>query len=144
MIAGEPHMLLVQEFSQKGFWLPGGGVDAGETFQEGAIRETLEEAGVRITLKGVLAFENSPGRRYSRQRVIFLAEPADVGACAPKTCPDYESVGACWVRERDILEGCIPLRGREPLEWAAYCRDGGEVHSMSLLRESKPRHKSRR
>ena len=46
--------LLVQEFADIGFWLPGGRVDPGESFQEAAIREAKEEAGVDVKLTGIM------------------------------------------------------------------------------------------
>ena len=38
--------LAVDESKDRGWWIPGGGLDAGETFAKAAVRETLEEAGV--------------------------------------------------------------------------------------------------
>jgi len=35
-----------------GFWCPGGAVDDKETLKHAATRETMEEAGVIVTLKG--------------------------------------------------------------------------------------------
>ena len=93
--------LLVQEFCSSGYWLPGGGVDPGEDLDKAAIRETLEEAGVEIELKGILRMEYSPKTKYSRLRVIFYGEPVDDSARA-KTIPDFESVGACWVSIDDL------------------------------------------
>ena len=46
--------LAVNETKNRGWWIPGGGVDGGETFREGAHRECMEEAGVEIELKGVI------------------------------------------------------------------------------------------
>lgn len=43
-----------QEVAGMGFWLPGGGLDQGETLRAGAVRETLEEAGVHVTLTSLL------------------------------------------------------------------------------------------
>ena len=58
--------------------MPGGGINFTETFQECAIRETLEEGGIKVTLKGVLRVEHSEANKYgSRMRVIFYAEPKD-------------------------------------------------------------------
>ena len=62
--------------------MPGGAVDAGEGLKHAAHRECLEEAGVEIELKGILAFEYHPcGKLHHddsylvRMRVIFYAEP---------------------------------------------------------------------
>jgi ADP-ribose pyrophosphatase YjhB (NUDIX family) len=115
------------EFAGQGFWLPGGAVDAGETFSQAAIRECMEEAGVMIVLKGLLAIEMHPFEPHHRDqtnvvrmRAIFYAEPIssflDSGGF-PKSIPDFESAGACWVSYEDMCGGLL-LRGSEPLDWA--------------------------
>lgn len=123
--------LLVQEFSNQGFWLPGGGVDTGEDLREAAIRETLEEGGVAVKLTGILSLQFSPHKRYTRMRIIFLAKPVD-DAASPKTIPDFESVGAVWATYSEVLAG-LPLRGQEPARWFAHVANGGHVSPMSLL-----------
>ena len=45
---------MVQEFASQGFWLPAGGLDPGEGLVQCAVRECLEEAGVRVKIKGLL------------------------------------------------------------------------------------------
>ena len=137
--------LLVEECCSQGWWLPGGRVDPGESFEDAARRETMEEAGMEITLKGLLAFEYSPQRRhgageaqyYARQRLVFLAAPTHPDR-PPKSSPDYESVGAEWVSwpdlENEITSGKRRLRGHEPAVWFAHVANGGVVHPMSLLR----------
>lgn len=134
--------LMVQEFSNSGFWLPGGHVENGETLSDGAKRETFEEAGVNVRLIGILSIEYESykteqptlHRGHTRMRVIFLGEPASVAdgeQC--KTLPDYESVGAVWASV-DELEH-MALRGSEPLEWFPYVTNGGTVHALELLSE---------
>ena len=70
--------LAVNETKNRGWWIPGGAVDAGETFRMAAVRECMEEAGIDIELKGVIAVEH---RLFSesgyKMRVIFYAEPRD-------------------------------------------------------------------
>lgn len=39
---------MTQEFAGSGYWIPGGGVDEGETLAQGAVRECWEEAGVQV------------------------------------------------------------------------------------------------
>jgi len=71
--------LAVKETKNRGWWLPAGRVDGAETFEEAAVRETLEEAGVKIKLKGILRVErtvqDSEQGVYARMRVVFYAEP---------------------------------------------------------------------
>ena len=51
--------LAVSETEEKGFgWaMPGGAVDSGQSFQEAALRECQEEAGLRIRLLGIVKIE---------------------------------------------------------------------------------------
>ena len=45
---------MVQEFAKQGYWLPGGGLDEGESLAACAVREGIEEAGLAIDVKGLL------------------------------------------------------------------------------------------
>jgi len=121
------NFVLVHEKEDRGWWLPGGGVDAGQTLSEAAIREAAEEAGCHILLTGVLRIEIGSGRL----RVLWHAKPVD--ASVPlKSVPDKESRGAAWAtfahtmkvcrREAPDVEHCW-LRGLEPLQFFGYlCR----------------------
>ncbi|KAJ3279457.1 hypothetical protein HK104_001452, partial [Borealophlyctis nickersoniae] len=122
--------LVVDEAASQGWWLPGGGVDLNEDLATAAVRETLEEAGVEITIKGILRFEYSPSRHGFRVRIIFYAEPKPTSP-PPKTIPDYESAGACYVSEDELKQ--LPLRGHEPEMWFKYVANGGTVHPLSAL-----------
>lgn len=112
--------VLVHEKDERGWWLPGGGVDAGQTLQEAALRESEEEAGCAIALTGVLRVEYS----FDRLRVIWVGEPLDADAPL-KSVPDKESRGAAWVslaETTDISDGNADvehcwLRGSEPKDW---------------------------
>jgi ADP-ribose pyrophosphatase YjhB (NUDIX family) len=86
----DQRFLVVQEAGSMGFWLPGGRVEVGEQLDKAAERETLEEAGVKIRITGVLKIEFTPKVDSNRLRIIFFAEPFDENNCEPKTIPDYE------------------------------------------------------
>lgn len=86
----DQRFLVVQEAGAMGFWLPGGRVEVGEQLDKAAERETLEEAGVKVRLTGVLKMEFTPKTDTNRLRVIFFAEPLDENDCEAKTIPDYE------------------------------------------------------
>ncbi|ETO37026.1 hypothetical protein RFI_00035 [Reticulomyxa filosa] len=163
--------LMVQEYGDCGFWLPGGRVDPGEELCAAAIRETQEEAGVSIQLKGSLMFfvysffvvlkgilrvefnaikRHSREDCYDRMRVIFYAEPLETKHAEkdlkhksddknddknviPKSIPNYESIGACWVSIEELNSGSIQLRGQEPLQWFNYVNDRKPIHDMHLI-----------
>jgi len=134
--------LLVEEGCNNGWWLPAGRVDPGETFQKAAIRETLEEGGIMVDLKGILRVEHSPfPSGGGRLRVVFYAEPKDDRP--PKSRPNFESVRASWITwdelETALAEKKMHLRGKEPIQWFQYLEKGGTIHSIDLLtREEDP------
>lgn len=93
-------------------------MDPGETFTTAAKRETLEEAGIDIEIKGILGLDYEPHFDYVRMRVVFYAEPVDCDQL-PKSIPNFESAGACWCSSEEINSG-LRLRGKEPKQWARY------------------------
>lgn len=76
--------LLVTRRTDNGMWcIPGGGVDAGETWSEAAIREAKEETGLRVAIDGILCAYSDPdvvlaypdGRHTQIFGVCFRAHP---------------------------------------------------------------------
>eukprot|EP00475_Leptophrys_vorax_P001201 TRINITY_DN1064_c0_g1_i1.p1 TRINITY_DN1064_c0_g1~~TRINITY_DN1064_c0_g1_i1.p1 ORF type:complete len:433 (-),score=99.03 TRINITY_DN1064_c0_g1_i1:1545-2843(-) len=128
--------LIVEECCRQGWWLPGGRVDPGESFETAAIRETHEEAGVDVELTGLLRIEFSPHKQGSRERIIFAARPKDPNA-VPKSEADYESLRAIWISWHDfetkVKSGEMRLRGGEPADWFDYIHRGGTVFPISIL-----------
>jgi len=75
---------------RRGFWtLPAGYLEMGETIEDGARREALEEAGARIVLDGVLAIYSIS--RIGQVQVIFRG--CFDGAPAFIAGPESEAVG---------------------------------------------------
>jgi 8-oxo-dGTP pyrophosphatase MutT (NUDIX family) len=139
--------LLVQEYSNQGFWLPGGGIDAGEFPVAAARRECLEEAGVNVELTGLLRVDIGQKRGSSiiRMRYIFFGSPKNEdpegSSKEAKTYPDFESVGACWISIEELEKHVdhILWRGPEPVEWFRYIARGGVVSPISIIdREGAP------
>jgi len=125
--------LLVHERKHGQRWyLPAGRVEAGETFPEAAKREVLEEAGVPVTLDGILRVEHSPRSDGSaRMRMIFLASPTD--DTPPKSEPDEESLEARWVTVEEIEELTLPLRSPEVIRLFEQVQRGVTIMPMSML-----------
>ena len=126
--------LVVREASRGNLWyLPAGRVEPGETFQEAAIREAYEEAGIEVKLDGVLRVEYSPVPGGARMRVIFVGRP--VSDKPPKHTPDDESLEAKWVTLEELSR--LDLRGGEVMDLFSEVENGAFVSPMSILgRES--------
>lgn len=133
--------LMTQEYAGAGFWVPGGGVDPGETLVAAAERECWEEAGVHVKLRGILAVESHHAGAW--RRVIFWGEPLDAFSsqlppcCCPKTLPDFESAGASWVAVSELER--LPLRSAsEPCRWFPAMASGAaqqlclQYHTLEL------------
>ncbi len=116
------HFLLVHERKHGQLWyLPAGRVEPGESFAHAAVRETLEETGVRVRLDGILKIEHTPMGATARLRMVFTATPIDPDA-KPKRLADEHSLEARWVTLKEAE--ALPLRGPDVLEHlTAVARD---------------------
>ena len=130
--------LAVLENQAMGWWLPGGGVDFGESFEAGGLRECVEEANVQVTIKGVLNvdyFSRVNGDK-AKMRMIYYCEPVSLEAANnPKDWVDRESQKAEWktVAELEELKRKKMLRGAELLNWATYLESGGHIYPKSMF-----------
>ena len=111
--------LLVEERDQDGgtvWYLPAGGVNAGEDFLAAAVRETQEEAGIIIEPVGLLGADQrlAEDGQATKIRCVFLGKM--VGGSL-KTVPDDESVRAAWLHKADVPQ--LRLRDGEVIEWIA-------------------------
>ena len=122
--------LLIHERKQGQPWyLPAGRVEPGESFEQAACRETLEESGIPVRLLGIIRVEYSPGPTGARMRVAYLAEPLD--DTPPKSVADDESLGAAWVTLDDLTR--YPLRGGQVPALLEYVAAGGAIYPLSVL-----------
>lgn len=101
-----------RKWSRRGgrWFLPAGHVDAGETFRGAAAREALEEAGVRVAVRGALCYLHRESRgRCHGPHILFAADvvegfPVDGdGRPALKSEPDHESLSARWFSLSEVM-----------------------------------------
>lgn len=79
-----------------GLWtLPAGFMELGETIEEGALRETTEEAGARVTLQGLFSVLNVV--RVGQVHLFYRAELHDIDFA-----PGSESLEVRLFREDEI------------------------------------------
>lgn len=70
-----PIVLVERANSPRGWALPGGFVDYGESVEQAARREALEETGLHVQLVALLGVYSRPGRdpRFHTQTTVFTA-----------------------------------------------------------------------
>lgn len=111
-------VLLVRHGYAKGWHLPGGAVELGETAEEAAMRELLEETGViaegRPKLVGLFYNPAFGGRDHV---VLFLFERFVIG---PKPAPGHEIAEAGWFSREALPADTTPATRRRLAE-----RDAG-------------------
>ena len=123
--------LLVREAKHEKTWyLPGGRLNVGESLQDGARRETMEEAGIPVALEGVLRIEHNPSPSgHSRVRVIFVGRPRDDSP--PKSVADDHSLEAGWFTLEEMKK--LTLRGEEVAAACEHVSRGGIVYPLRII-----------
>jgi ADP-ribose pyrophosphatase YjhB (NUDIX family) len=117
----EGKYLLVQEGKPhvRGLWsFPGGKVDVGEQLTEAAVREVMEETGVKTRLAGIIGIQHV----LWEERPGFTLEIELVGEAVsiPDTFPVSDEILAIeWKTKEEILqmaqEGTLRNKGQEAI-----------------------------
>jgi len=100
--------LLIQEANEKwkGKWyLPGGGINDGETAEQGAIREVIEESGFLVKLNQVFFVKYHKGFFNNKVSVYYTGEI--IGGTV-KTLADDDSLDVKWMSFEELKQ--VPLR----------------------------------
>jgi ADP-ribose pyrophosphatase YjhB (NUDIX family) len=107
VLDGAGRVLLVEHTYIHGWWLPGGGVDRGETLEDAMARELREEAAVEPTRRPVLVSMHSNEPRFRGDHVALFRidhwrgvdrrpdprEIHDLGFFAPDALPEGATAG---------------------------------------------------
>lgn len=115
-------VLLVRETKHGQRWYaPAGGLEAGETIRDAAIRETQEEAGILVEPTSLLRVEQQWYASESGEGLVswwrYVVRAHPVGSLAPKQRADHHTLEARWVSPEAI--GRLPLRHSEVIDLVA-------------------------
>ena len=97
IIVGDEILLLKRMGRIKGFCLPGGKVDPGETFIQGAIRETEEETGIQIEIPRYVGDGQSMDNQYLVKTYYITLDNKPTVTLSPDEHSEYK-----WVKFSDI------------------------------------------
>ncbi len=103
-------------YAHKSWTLPGGKVDSGETFLEGALRETNEEAGIELQKADFIGeYKNA---KEGKQDIVqcFAARVSSKNVLID----DFEIVDALWCSPNSLPEGRSPRVDQILALYAAY------------------------
>jgi 8-oxo-dGTP diphosphatase len=121
-IVRDDELLLVEFRDENGvhFNLPGGGLDSGESVEEGLKRECREEASVEVTVERLLlVWEYVPQKenfKYgSRQKVglVFLCRLKENSTPKLPERPDKNQTGVRWIKLSELTS--VPTPPRPPI-----------------------------
>jgi 8-oxo-dGTP pyrophosphatase MutT (NUDIX family) len=110
VVLGEGQVLLVRHAYRRGWFFPGGMVSRGESLEEAARRETLEETGIEVHDMQLLGVYTSFAQYITDHVVVFTATPGKtVGE------PDHEIAATQWFA-LDALPGTVDGSVRRRLD----------------------------
>jgi 8-oxo-dGTP pyrophosphatase MutT (NUDIX family) len=123
VLDGAGKVLLVRHTYVKGWHMPGGGVERGETAEDALARELVEEAGIRLTAPPVLVSIHSAHAKFKGDHILFYriedwaacaatsrGEIAEMGWFEPDALPDETTDGT-----RGRIAEALGAAARQPL-----------------------------
>ncbi|GLW12025.1 NUDIX hydrolase [Microtetraspora sp. NBRC 13810] len=123
--------ILMIRRSDNGNWaVPGGAIDLGESLPEAAIRETLEETGIRCEITGLVGTYTDPkhvilytSNGEARQEFSIVLTGRAVGG---EPTPSDESREVRWVPRDEIYS--LPMDGSMRLRISHFLEGTGKPH----------------
>ena len=105
--------------------LPGGALHPGEHVADGAVREVLEETGVRTRFESLVCFRHWHGYRYGKSDIYFVCrlsplskeitmQEEEIEACLWMPVDEFLGEGTVGQFSKDIVRAAMESRGISP------------------------------
>jgi 8-oxo-dGTP pyrophosphatase MutT (NUDIX family) len=121
VVDGEGKVLLIKHTYTPGWYLPGGGIERGETAEQALERELMEEAGVRMTARArLLSFHSNDALFRGDHVLIYRIDAFETGE--PSQTGEIEEIA--WFSP-DALPDDVTRATRRRLAEALH---GDEAH----------------
>lgn len=122
--------LIERENQPYGWAIPGGFVDYGETLEQAAVREALEETSLNVKLKYQLHSYSDPNRdsRFHTVSTVFVAEAEGI----PKARDDAKDIGV--FKEGNLPESLVFDHKIILEDYFRWTREGFQVFEIKNRR----------
>jgi len=115
-IVKDGKLLLIREHMENTWETPGGGVEAGETLEQAARREALEESGYEVTVGRVLSVSMGETRRVSGLKKLCIMFEATLGKKVGE--PQSDVNGVKWFSVEELRKMKPDWHDREAFKFA--------------------------
>ena len=115
MMIRNGEVLLVRQTYTNGWFMPGGGLDRGETFERAARREAEEEAGAELHNISLVGAYSNFKERKSDHNILFLSTDFTLGGK-----PDHEIAELKFFPLDALPEGLWPGHRQRLEEYRAH------------------------
>jgi 8-oxo-dGTP pyrophosphatase MutT (NUDIX family) len=133
VVVNDQDEILLVRSPRRGWEMPGGQVERGETPYEAALREVLEESGIEVTILGFAGVFHNVGN--DRSNFLFLASPT-----GGQLRTSEESIEVGWFKLPSALEMVTFPTFRQRIElcldrscwpFLVQCNPSAAVHSAA-------------
>ena len=99
-------ILLIKREDFEVWGLPGGGVEAGESVAQAALREAREETGLHVSLTRLVGIYSRPDWLEGGEHTVLVAARPIAGVLLQPT--DGEALDACYFARHDLPAALVP------------------------------------
>lgn len=133
VIISNGKLLLTKTRSTGKYWLPGGGIDIGETIEEALKREVHEECGIEIEVQSPLFFRERffyyEPWQSAWQCYLFFYEATTKSFELTLNDQHDESIDPQWVEIQSLKSTDFQIFGDDVIEYLRLTAEGRDLHA---------------